>query len=107
MRSLLLAAAAAVLAMPAAQAAGEADTLALGRRLFTTGAQPACATCHALKDAGSEGAIGPALDELKPDAQRVATAVRNGIGAMPAFQGRLSDAEIDALAKYVAAVAGR
>ena len=33
--------------------------------------------------------------------------VRNGGGGMPAFQGRLSDAEIMAVAKYVAENAGK
>jgi len=99
-----------LVASMSACAAGGADEMALGKRLFQEGGgggQPACAACHTLKDAGSQGEIGPGLDEIKPDAQRVATAMRNGIGAMPSFQGKLSDAEIQAVAKYVAAVAGR
>ena len=44
--------------------------LALGKKLFMT-ATPACAVCHTLKDAGSEGAVGPVLDEIKPNAARV------------------------------------
>lgn len=71
-----------------------------GKRLFTTGATPACALCHTLKDAGAEGAIGPSLDELKPDAARVAKAVKNGIGQMPAFT-QLSEAQVQAIARYV------
>jgi sulfite dehydrogenase len=92
-----------------ASAAGAADEMALGKRLFQEGGggQPACAACHSLKDAGAQGEVGPGLDEIKPDVQRVVTAMRNGIGAMPSFQGKLSDAEIQAVAKYVAAVAGR
>jgi cytochrome c6 len=78
----------------------------IGRQLFITGAQPACALCHTLKDAGAEGAIGPSLDELKPDAARVAKAVKNGIGQMPAFSS-LTDAQIEAIARYVAEAAGR
>jgi cytochrome c6 len=70
-----------------------------GRKLFVS-VTPACALCHTLKDAGATGAIGPSLDELKPDAARVAKALRNGIGQMPAFP-QLSDAQIQALAKYV------
>jgi mono/diheme cytochrome c family protein len=98
--------AALLLAAPwAAQAADEAQR-ALGRQLFTQGAVPACALCHTLRDAGAEGAIGPVLDELKPDAARVAKAMRQGIGQMPSFVGRLTDAQIDAVARYVAAVAG-
>jgi cytochrome c6 len=80
--------------------------LALGRTLFTKGAVPSCAVCHTLKDAGAQGAVGPILDELKPDEQRVATALRNGIGAMPSFKATLSEEQIVALAKYVATATG-
>lgn len=76
--------------------------MAQGKELFTKGAVPSCAICHTLKDAGSEGAVGPVLDELKPDAKRVATALRNGIGQMPSFAGQLTEAQIQALAAYVA-----
>jgi mono/diheme cytochrome c family protein len=71
-----------------------------GKRLFTTGAVPACQLCHSLKDAGAEGAIGPSLDELKPDAARVAKAVKNGIGQMPAFT-QLTEEQVQAIARYV------
>ena len=47
-----------------------------------------------------------AVDELKPDAKRVATALRNGIGLMPSYNGKLSEAEIAALAAYVAKASG-
>jgi len=79
---------------------------AAGKQLFLTGAQPACGICHTLKEAGTEGAIGPVLDELKPDASRVAKALRNGIGQMPAFS-TLTDAEVEALARYVSIASGR
>ena len=71
-----------------------------GKRLFTVGAVPACKVCHSLKDAGAEGAIGPSLDELKPDAARVAKAVKNGIGQMPAFT-QLTEEQVQAVARYV------
>ena len=70
-----------------------------GRRLFTS-LTPPCALCHALKDAGATGAIGPSLDELKPDRERVLKALRTGIGQMPAF-GHLTQAQMEALASYV------
>lgn len=73
----------------------------LGKDLFTKTAVPACALCHALKDAGAEGAVGPSLDELKPDAARVAKALRNGIGQMPSYKATLTEAQIAALAAYV------
>ncbi|MEJ6004120.1 cytochrome c [Paucibacter sp. AS339] len=78
----------------------------LGKRLFTKGAVPACAICHTLRDAGSEGTVGPVLDEIKPDAERVGKALRNGLGAMPSFSKSLSEAEIKALARYVSQASG-
>ncbi len=75
---------------------------ALGRQLFMQGAAPPCALCHTLADAGSTGQVGPVLDEIRPDAARVANAVRNGLGAMPPYRATLSEAQIQALAHYVA-----
>ena len=89
-----------------ARAADEAADLALGKTLFTVGAVPPCAICHTLKDAGTTGAVGPVFDELQPDAERVATALKNGIGAMPSYRGSLSDEQIRALARYVAKASG-
>ena len=60
-----------------------------------------CATCHTLKDANSYGNIGPNLNEIKPDIMRVISAVTNGIGVMPAYDGELSTEEIKAVATYV------
>lgn len=84
-----------------------ADDLAEGKALFTKGAVPACAVCHTLKHAGSTGEVGPVLDELKPSADRVATALRSGVGMMPSYKGQLTEAQILAIARYVAAVSGR
>lgn len=86
--------------------AGPAEQFAQGRQLFLTGATPACALCHALREAGSEGAVGPVLDELKPDAARVANALRNGLGNMPSYRASLSAAQIEALAHYVSKASG-
>ena len=95
----------AALATSGIAAAADAQTEA-GRRLFTGGATPACAICHSLKDAGATGAVGPALDELKPDAARVVAAVKNGIGAMPSYKASLSEEQIQALGRYVAKASG-
>jgi len=100
-----MAAAAFFVAAPAV--ASDAAKLEAGRKLFLGGAQPACAICHTLKHAGSEGAVGPVLDELRPDAQRVATALRTGFGSMPSYKATLTEAQIDLLARYVSSVAGR
>lgn len=80
------------------------DVMADGKKLFTQ-AVPACSICHVLGHAGSLGEVGPSLDELKPDAARVAKALRNGIGQMPAFK-TLTDAQVTLLSKYVAAATG-
>lgn len=104
-KAALLAAALVTAALPAGAADDAAAELAQGKLLFTQKAVPACAVCHTLEDAGAEGAIGPVLDELKPDAARVAKAVKNGIGQMPAYTS-LSDAQIQAIARYVAQASG-
>jgi cytochrome c oxidase subunit II len=37
---------------------------AAGKEIFTTAAQPACASCHTLADAGATGTVGPNLDDV-------------------------------------------
>ena len=87
-------------------AADDSAQLALGKKLFMRGVVPSCAVCHTLQDAGAEGAVGPVLDELKPDAARVAKALRNGLGQMPSYKDKLTDAELAALALYVLKASG-
>ena len=69
-------------------------------------ASAGCGGCHTLKAAGASGAHRPNLDSLKPDAGTVTAVVKSGSGAMPAFGGRLSGAEIQAVADYVSENAG-
>jgi mono/diheme cytochrome c family protein len=78
---------------------GEAD----GAAVFTSAG---CGGCHTLAAANSSGSTGPNLDELMPSQEEAAEQVRNGGGGMPAFGDELSDAEIDAVAQYVADSAG-
>ena len=73
-----------------------------GKTLFTAN----CASCHTLAAANATGKVGPNLDELKPETSVVVKQVTNGGGGMPAFGGRLSTAQIDAIAEYVSRVAG-
>ena len=80
-------------------------TYIAGKSLFLN-AVPACVICHTLSDAGSEGAVGPVLDEIKPSAQRVAKALRNGLGSMPSYGAKLTESQIDALARYVSKASG-
>ena len=50
--------------------------------------------------------IGPNLDQIRPDKNRVIMAVKNGIGIMPAYEGELTVEEIEAVSHYVSTVAG-
>jgi cytochrome c6 len=70
-----------------------------GKQVFTQEAQPSCTICHTLSDAGSAGAIGPNLDELKPSREQVINAVTGGVGIMPAFDESLSSEQIQAVAQ--------
>jgi mono/diheme cytochrome c family protein len=80
--------------------ADDAALVARGKVLFTT-VKPACAVCHTLQAAGSEGQVGPVLDELKPDAARVLRALHSGLGVMPSYAEQLSEADMQALAAFV------
>ena len=89
-----------------ANAADDA-VLARGKTLFTGAATPiACAVCHTLADAGTTGAIGPNLDELKPAKDVVLKVLKEGMGAMPSFAATLSDEDRLALAEYVVSATG-
>jgi cbb3-type cytochrome c oxidase subunit III len=74
-----------------------------GKTIF----QSECASCHTLKDAGATGTVGPNLDQLKPSEAIVEHQVTNGGAVMPAFKGKLTPAQIAAVAKYVSSSAGK
>jgi len=82
----------------------DAALIERGRTLFSSDAVPACAICHTLADAGAEGAIGPNLDELKPDKDVILKVLEEGMGAMPPFAETLSAADKQALTEYITAV---
>jgi cytochrome c6 len=69
-------------------------------------ASAGCGGCHTLKAAGSSGTTGPDLDQAKPSVGTVVAIVNSGGGVMPSFKGRLSSADIQAVAQYVATSAG-
>ena len=69
-----------------------------GKTLFTGN----CGSCHTLTKAGTSGQVGPSLDGIQTGTAAIERQVRDGGGAMPAFTGKLSDAEIKAIAAYVA-----
>jgi uncharacterized membrane protein len=82
--------------------AATAGDVVVGKRVF---ASASCAGCHTLADAGATGTVGPNLDAAKPSASLVADRVTNGLGVMPSFAGKLTDAEIAAVAAYVSSAA--
>ena len=82
------------------QGANADDLFDEGKKIFLGVGN--CAVCHTLQDANSNGNIGPNLDEIKPGIAQIISAVTNGIGIMPAYEGQLSTGEIQALANYVA-----
>jgi mono/diheme cytochrome c family protein len=84
-------------------ASGSASASAQGKQVFTQN----CKGCHTLKDASATGSVGPNLDNLQPNKATVVRQVNNGGGPMPAFKGKLSDAQINAVATYVSSVAGK
>ncbi len=84
-------------------AAAEGDAAA-GEAIF---ASAGCGGCHTLAAAGSAGAVGPNLDEAKPDYALVMERVTNGQGGMPSFSGQLSEDDIKNVAAYVSQNAGK
>jgi len=66
-----------------------------------------CSSCHTLKAAGATGTVGPNLDQLKPSDAIVQRQVTNGGAVMPAFKGKLSPAQIAAVATFVSSSAGK
>jgi len=90
-----------------------ASDLQEGKDLFVTN----CGACHTLAKAGTDGVIGPDLDELlappsasapAPDTikPRVLSAINNGVGGrMP--KGVVSGQQAEEVANFVAQVAGQ
>ena len=73
--------------------------MVLGLDVYNNKAQ--CGVCHTFQAAGSAGNIGPNLDQLKLQMSQVIYAVTNGIGVMQAWEGILTNEEIEAVAYYV------
>ena len=73
-----------------------------GMSIFTAN----CGSCHTLADAGTNGAVGPNLDQARPPKPLVVDRVTNGQGAMPAFKDSLDPQQIEAVSEYVATAAG-
>lgn len=76
-----------------------------GRLVFTEVADPACGSCHTLRDAGADGDDAPDLDALRPtERQVIGSLVSEEVGAHAAqgFADQLSDQQVADVAAYVA-----
>ncbi len=71
----------------------------LGLEVYKEKAQ--CGTCHTMQAAGSEGNIGPNLDQLNAQMDQIIYVVTNCIGVMPPWGGILTKQEIEAVSYYV------
>jgi len=71
-----------------------------GAALYTTN----CVGCHGLTGAG--GSAGPAIntDEWKNNSSKVQAIITKGKGTMPAYSGKLTDAQIKDIGDYVASL---
>ena len=74
-----------------------------GKEVYLKETMPQCGVCHRLDDAKTEGGIGPDLDQLKPIAERVRSAVSQGLGTMPA-QKHLTESQLNDLVHYIVEV---
>jgi cytochrome c oxidase subunit 2 len=95
------------------QAGGGGGGAVDGKTIFTQGAQPACASCHTLADAGADATTGPNLDQvlkgMSPEQIRQSIVDPNAEiakgfseGIMPPNYGEsLDPREIDALVDYL------
>jgi mono/diheme cytochrome c family protein len=66
-------------------------------------ASAGCGNCHTYAPAGSEGAVGPNLDDSDVTFDEAVTQIENGGNGMPAFEGQLSEEEIRNVAAFVVA----
>jgi mono/diheme cytochrome c family protein len=79
---------------PAPPEGGDTD----GESIF---ASAGCGGCHTLAAAGSDGTVGPNLDESQPSLDLAIDRITNGQGGMPSFEGQLSEEQIRAVAEFV------
>ena len=86
---------------PAGGGGGGGETAAEGKSVFTSN----CGSCHTLSDAGTNGQVGPNLDDVKPDKDTVLNALRTGPGSMP--ENVVTGADAEAVAEYVSSTAGQ
>ncbi len=81
--------------LSAAVATASASELSNGEALFKKN----CSLCHAI----DKRKLGPAVNSMSGEAATLRAIISKGKGAMPAYKGKLADAEIDALVEYLLA----
>lgn len=67
------------------------------KSIFTS----SCGGCHTLGDADTTGSVGPNLDDVELELESAIRQIAQGGNGMPAFEGRLTDDQIAALAAYL------
>ena len=77
---------------------------AAGKVVFT--GPGGCGGCHTLADAGTNGKVGPVLDQAKPALSLAILRLTHGQGAMPNFTGQLTKKQIADVAAYVVKASG-
>lgn len=60
-----------------------------------------CAGCHVFSVADASGPVGPNLDATALSKDEIEARIRSGGGAMPPYEGELSDAQINSLAELI------
>ena len=81
--------------LPALSLTGDATA---GAGIFESGG---CGACHTLSAAGTNGTVGPNLDDAQPSYELAVTRITKGQGGMPAFEGQLEPQQIADVAQYV------
>jgi Cytochrome C oxidase, cbb3-type, subunit III len=69
-----------------------------GAKIF---AEQGCGGCHTFSPAGSNADVGPNLDEANVSFDAAVEQITNGGNGMPAFGDRLSEQQIEDVARYV------
>lgn len=78
---------------------GDSEEIIEGQKLIT---DAGCLQCHSYR--GQLGQVtGPTLDDvgLRMNKQIIEAFIRNGSGVMPAYEGRLTDEEIEHLSSWL------
>lgn len=100
-RRLLTACAAALAAAGLGGCSGGGGTTtagSVGERVFV---DSGCGSCHTFGPAGTLGTAGPSLDDTSLTPAAAAAVIAKGTAGMPAYADGLSDAELQAVARFV------